>query len=57
MVAAHPFPRGHGRESVLYFFLFMCHGRDGARMPKMSHHGRDTQGKNEEHSMLQLSRP
>ena len=41
----------------ILLLLFVCHGRDGAREPRMSHHGSNTQGKMKDTSMLCSSRP
>ena len=45
MVAAHQVLHGHGRGDVLCLFFLVYHGRDGARTPRRSHHGRDNQRK------------
>ena len=57
MAVASPFPRSHGRGRVLFSFLYIYHGRDGARTTRRSHHGRDNQGEMKNKSMPCSSRP
>ena len=44
MITAHPIPPSHGRGDVFYLFLYKYHGRDGARVYRISHHGGDKLG-------------
>ena len=45
MVTACSIPPSHGRADVFYLFLNAYHGRDGARVSRIGHHGRDIQRK------------
>ena len=57
IAAACSILHGHGRGGVLFLFFLDYHGRDGARVSRMSHHGRDKQWKKKNTWCPKLSRP